>query len=391
MTAGAILVFAAVALPLLAFMAWILMSHWTVRIGHRQAGLVIRRGRATTKTLSAGTHFLPPFLGIVEAYPDVEMTYMTIADAGAAAEGRGDFDFVDPPFGVVDRAAAGAGVFYTVRFRIERRELKQIHERFGPGGIKGIIRDESRRIIQDAFADGSYSIADLAGNRRADLERAIHDRIKDTLAVNGFELTLFTLQEPDLRDLGEAFREQRQERELLAVEELRSKTDEARFRRLQARSQVRAAIEAERLRMRAAADAEAIAVRTRAELAANEERAVRHALAAAKAQEIEVAKQLELTALEADLRLKRAEALAQSGKVLEQGIPESLVRLESIATWREVMERWGGNLGWMPAAGPFVPGQTIPAPPPGNLGAGTKHETVHPHDSEDEPDATRHE
>jgi hypothetical protein len=39
MTAGAFLVCGAVALPLLAFMAWILWSHWTVRICHQQAGL----------------------------------------------------------------------------------------------------------------------------------------------------------------------------------------------------------------------------------------------------------------------------------------------------------------------------------------------------------------
>lgn len=391
MSAGAILVFAAVALPLLAFMVWILVAHWTVRIGHRQAGLVIRRGRATNRTLSAGTHILPPFLGIVEAYPDVEMTYMTTAESVAAVEGRSDFSYYDPPFGVIDRDASGAGVFYTIRFRIAKDGLKQVHERFGPMGIKGIIRDESRRVIQELFSDDAYSIVDLAGTRRPELERVLFDRINDVLSNNGFAVTLFTLQEPDLRELGEALRAQRQEREQLAIEELRSQTDEARHRRLQARSQVRASIEVERTRMRAISGAEATTIRTQAELAADEERAIRHALTAAKAEEIEVAKRLELAALEADLRLKRAEAIAQSGKILEQGIPESLVRLESIASWREVMERWGGSLGWTAASGPFVPGHAVAPPLPGSPGTGATDNTLRPFDAGNEPRAHRHE
>ncbi|MGE3601722.1 MAG: SPFH domain-containing protein, partial [Dehalococcoidia bacterium] len=363
MTAAAFLVFGAVALPLLAFMAWILWSHWTVRIGHRQAGLVIRRGRATSTTLSAGSHFLPSFRGIVEAYPDFEMTYMTIATGTEAMSRRDDVDFADPPLGIVDREAAGADLYYTIRFRIVLGELKQIHERFGPNGIKGIIRDQSRRVIQEAFADGPYSVIDLAGHGRVELERVLAEQIKTALTGDGFALTLFTLQEPDLRGLGESLREQRQEREQLTLEELRSKTDEARHRRLQARFHVRALIETERIRLRAATDAEALSVRTQAELAADEERAIRRALTTAKAQEIEIAKKLELAPLEAELRLQRAEALARSGKVLEQGVSEPLLRLESIASWREVMERSGGRFWPAPMAGGYAAAPSFLAGP----------------------------
>jgi regulator of protease activity HflC (stomatin/prohibitin superfamily) len=341
-----LIIFAFVAIPMLAFLGWVLWRRWSVVVGPRQAGLVIRRGRATTTTLPTGVHFAAPWNQTVEIYPDYELTYMTVPAERLPLEGTADTDYADPPFGVIDQDGVSASVFYTIRFALIRDELKQIHERFGAKGIKGIIRDESRRVIQDAFAEADYRLADLARPSRTPLEQFLSQQIRERLAANGFALIFFSLQEPDLRELGEALREQLSAREALLLEALRMQVDDAKGRRLRAIAQTEAQIEAERLRTRAMAEADA-----------EEERAIRRASTAGKTREIDIARRLELAAMEAELRLKRAQALAQSNSVLAAGLSEMLVRIEAIESWREAMERWDGQMS--PGLNPGMP-----APPP---------------------------
>jgi regulator of protease activity HflC (stomatin/prohibitin superfamily) len=317
-----------------------------VVVGPRQAGLVIRRGRATTTTLPTGVHFAAPWNQTVEIYPDHEMTYMTVPADRLMGEGTADADYLDPPFGVIDQDGASAAIYYTIRFTLIRDELKQIHERFGPQGIKGIIRDESRRAIQAIFADGDYRLTDLARPTRPTLEQVLLERIKERLAANGFALVLFSLQEPDLRLLGQSLYEHVTAREVLALEGLQLQIDEAKGRRQQAAAQIEAQIERDRLRARAAAEADA-----------QEEREIRRVRVTGKARAIEIAQGLELAAIEADLRLRRAEALARSNSVLAGGLSEILVRLEAIESWREVMLRWDGQ-GAPPG---LIPGGAVPS------------------------------
>jgi regulator of protease activity HflC (stomatin/prohibitin superfamily) len=362
MNAAPLIIFAVVAVPMLAFLGWVLWRRWSVVVGSRQAGLVIRRGRATATTLPTGIHFAAPWNQTVEIYPDYEMTYMTVPPDRLTAEGTADADFADPPFGVIDGDRASGEICYTLRFTVIRGELKQIHERFGPQGIKGIIRDESRRTIQTAFAEENYRLADLVSPSRAALESALSERIKERLAVNGFSLVFFSLQEPDLRELGQSLREQVTAREELALEQLRIQIDEVKAQRMRAQAQIEVQLEAERVRARSATEADATLVRARAEVVAEEERELRRAATAGKVREVAIAKRLELVAMEADLRLKRAEALAQSNRALADGLSELLVRLESIESWREVMERWDGRMT-PPALSPGTP-SPLPVPEP---------------------------
>jgi regulator of protease activity HflC (stomatin/prohibitin superfamily) len=388
----AIFIFVIVAVPMLAFLGWILWRRWTVVVPPRSAGLVIRRGRATDKTLPTGAHFTSPWNQTVEIYPDYEMAYMTLplevlgAEGPAAADSSGpraqlaerrgrpswtggaaDVDFADLPFGVIDREKVSGDIYYTLRFTIIRGELKQIHERFGAAGIKGIIRDESRRVIQETFAEDGYTLADLVGPSRTALEQILSERMKERLAANGFALVFLSLQEPDLRELGQSLRQQVTAREELVLEQLRLRVSEARANRLEAEAQFDATIEAERLRARAAAEADATILHARAEAAAEEERALRWASTAGKAEEIRAAKRLELAAGEAALRLKRAESIAQSSKVVTGDLTELLVKLETVERWREIMERWDGRMALLaagPSGSPLLPPLEAPGQPP---------------------------
>jgi regulator of protease activity HflC (stomatin/prohibitin superfamily) len=357
---GPIAIFVVVATPMLAFLGWIVWRRWSVVIPPRQAGLVIRRGKPTDTTLPAGVHFTPPWNQTVEVYPDYELTYMTLPLERLGTEGSSDADYTDPPFGVIDREKVSSDVYYTLRFTIVRDQLKRIHERFGATGIKGIIRDESRRVIQATFAEDDYRLADLAGPSRAALEQVLTERLTERLAASGFALVFLSLQEPDLRELGRSLQEQVKAREELVLEQLRLQIGEAKARRLLAEAQVEASIEAERVRLRAAAEAAATITRARAEAAAGEERALRSASISAQVEELKAIKRRELASIEAEVRLKRAESIAQSSGVLTGDLMEFLVRLEVVERWREVMERWDGQIA-VPIAAPT--GSVLPPSP----------------------------
>jgi hypothetical protein len=114
----AVVVFLVVILPLLGFLGWTVWQESTVRIGQRQVGLVIVRGKPTERSLPAGKHFVSPLSQEVEVYPAHELTYMAVpAGMVERLEGR-DVDYADPPLGITDAGGTPAGLCYTIRFRL---------------------------------------------------------------------------------------------------------------------------------------------------------------------------------------------------------------------------------------------------------------------------------
>ena len=56
-----------------------------------------------------------------------------------------------------------ATVPYTVRFRLVPDKLRQVHERFGPAGVFGIVRDASSAAVSAALRDPAIGIDDMFG------------------------------------------------------------------------------------------------------------------------------------------------------------------------------------------------------------------------------------
>jgi regulator of protease activity HflC (stomatin/prohibitin superfamily) len=196
------IVFAGIAaLVLLAVLA-ILFDDALVRIAPGELGLLLVNGKATDRALEPGPHLVPAFRRrLVEVYPSREMSYR----AGDHVEGPGDdLERSGPVIDVLlgDRTAGSAA--YTLRFRLDRRDLREVHERFGRDGIWSAVRDISARAIRSSLNDPAVSADSLYGPARHDLEHRVTEAVRDALASNALHLTDFALDSVDLGRTGDA-------------------------------------------------------------------------------------------------------------------------------------------------------------------------------------------
>ena len=224
-TTAAIIVL--VVVPLVVFGVWQFLQLALVRIQSGSVGILIVRGKVSDRVLTPGVHFVWPFRQTgIQGYPLRELTYIT--SDGAADE----TDYADPPLAAClgDRTPVTAN--YTLRLRIMPDGLLGIHDRVGPDGIKPLIRDLSRQIIIDELTSERHGVDDAYGQRFADLEQTLHDRLVEAFAPEGFRVTMFNLRDIDLGAVGDvvtrtvcARMELELERVAAQVRELRSQHD----------------------------------------------------------------------------------------------------------------------------------------------------------------------
>ena len=141
-----------VAIPMIGALVWLVLSASLVKVPSGSLGLLMVKGRATDTALLPGPHFVPALRRkMVEIYPSVELTYR----AGGPATADGDaLERSGPPLEVTLGDRTRATVPYTVRFKLVPDKLRQVHERFGPNGVFGIVRDAKyqdpwRRILRN--------------------------------------------------------------------------------------------------------------------------------------------------------------------------------------------------------------------------------------------------
>jgi SPFH domain / Band 7 family len=196
-----------IGVPLIGFLLYLLFDESFVRIEPGTLGLLLVKGRATDKTLLPGPHWVPSLrrMSVME-YPSLELSYRTLDGTRSdtdATSGPIVIENGGPPLPVTFGDRGAATVAYTVRFRLDPAQLRSIHERFGPNGLWSIVRDEAERTLAAALADPARSIDDVFGARRADLQAALTATLSETLAADGFVLTLFHLRRVDLGRAGE--------------------------------------------------------------------------------------------------------------------------------------------------------------------------------------------
>jgi hypothetical protein len=90
-----------------------------------------------------------------------------------------------------------------VRYAIIPEQLRTVHERFGPQGIHGLVRDESARAISRALSDPAVTVESLFGSARADTEARLREAVTEALQEHGIRVAGFVLGPVDLGRTGE--------------------------------------------------------------------------------------------------------------------------------------------------------------------------------------------
>jgi regulator of protease activity HflC (stomatin/prohibitin superfamily) len=220
------IIFLAIAVPLLAVVAWVLFDDSRVRIEPGQLGLLLVHGRATDRVLEPGPHWVPALRRrMAQIYPSLELTFRA-GDPGAAPPS--DLERAGPAPRVTLGDRASVAVSYTVRFRLDPAMLRELHNKFGPEGIWAAVRDETARTLRTSLADPDVGIDDLFGTARAGLEQRVGDAVQERLGELGFVVTMFSLGDLDLGRTGDVIQATARARHELEREQAEAATRVAR-------------------------------------------------------------------------------------------------------------------------------------------------------------------
>jgi regulator of protease activity HflC (stomatin/prohibitin superfamily) len=198
------IIFAAIAVPILGILIWVILDDSLVRVAPGRLGLLLVRGAPTDDTLEPGVHWVPRLRRrMVVEYPALELAYRA-GDAWTTSDGDDQLERSGPalsaPLG--DRTVITVG--YTVRFRLDVTMIKVVHTRFGTEGIWAAVRDESGRTLRDALGDARFGIDDLFGPARRTMETELSAAMAAGLAPSGLVVTMFNLGDLDLGRAGDA-------------------------------------------------------------------------------------------------------------------------------------------------------------------------------------------
>jgi regulator of protease activity HflC (stomatin/prohibitin superfamily) len=206
-------------IPIIGLLVFVIVVASLVRVPSGSLGLVMTKGKATDTALLPGAHFVLAFRRrMVEEYPSTELSYRaggqdvtqdTRSDGAGAFERSGPrnrfehLDQVGPALTVTLGDRTTATVNFTVRFVLLPEHLRLVHERFGPNGLFGIVRDEASRAVLNAMADPEFTVDDLFAASRAAAEQALADAVGEALEADGIRVTKFVLGAVDLGRTGE--------------------------------------------------------------------------------------------------------------------------------------------------------------------------------------------
>jgi hypothetical protein len=195
------IIFLAIAVPLVAVVAWAVFDDSLVQIEPGQLGLLLVRGRATDRALEPGPHWVPALRRrMVQPYPSLELSFRT---GTAPAVSTSELERTGPALHLMLGDRALVTVSYTVRFRLDQAMLQEVHNRFGPDGIWAAVRDETARTVRSALAQADVGLDDLFEPARGALERRVGDAVTAALAGSGFVVTMFSFGDLDLGRTGE--------------------------------------------------------------------------------------------------------------------------------------------------------------------------------------------
>jgi hypothetical protein len=212
-------IFLLVAVPLIGVVVYLLLDESFVRVPADSLGLLLVRGVPTNTTLGPGVHWVPALRRrVLVEYPALELAYRA-GETWQAADESTDLERGGPALQVMlgDRTVVVAG--YTVRFRLDKERLPEIHTRFGPDGIWAAVRDETSRTLRESLGDARLGVDELFGPSRLTMEAELTAAMSEALSSMGLVVTMFSLGDLDLGRAGEVIQATVRARLELAREE----------------------------------------------------------------------------------------------------------------------------------------------------------------------------
>jgi regulator of protease activity HflC (stomatin/prohibitin superfamily) len=199
-TAGWIIVLVVV-LPIVGWLVWLLLAASFGRVPSGSLGLLMVKGRATDTALLPGGHFVAALRRhMIEEYPSVEPAYRA---GGPDGTGKPELNQSGPPLQVTLGDRTTALLSLTVRFRLLPERLRLVHERLGPQGFFGVVRDETNRAVTTVLGDPEIGLDSLFGPAREKCQERLHAAAAAALSADGIDLSSLLLGVVDLGRTGE--------------------------------------------------------------------------------------------------------------------------------------------------------------------------------------------
>jgi regulator of protease activity HflC (stomatin/prohibitin superfamily) len=202
----------------LGLLAWAVLANSFVRVPSGSFGLLMIKGRATEQTLLPGPHFVFALRRrMVEEYPSVELAYRADGSSDTVHQSLGSAMAVEgsrpnrftrlertgPALRVTLGDRTEATVAMTVRFQLVPERLREVHERFGPDGVFGVVRDQSARAVRGTLSDVGFDIEQFFGAKRTACEERLAKAVREALQAEGINMTGFVLGAVDLGKTGD--------------------------------------------------------------------------------------------------------------------------------------------------------------------------------------------
>lgn len=201
---GGWVVFAVLAVPVLALLVWLVFDDSIVRILPGELGLVLVNGTPSGRALRPGLRFVPTVRRMaVQVYPAFELAYR----AGAPSDEGPEVDGLEhrgPAVSATLGDRAAVTVSYTVRFRIDPNQLNHVHQRFGPLGLFSLVRDASTEVVRSVLNREDTGVGDTFGSGREALQARLAESMSERLLQDGFEVSFITINDLDLGRTGES-------------------------------------------------------------------------------------------------------------------------------------------------------------------------------------------
>lgn len=227
-------------IPIIGVLIFVIVAASLVRVPSGSLGLVMSKGRATDTTLLPGPHFVIAFRRrMVEEYPSIELAYRAGGSDGPEESRREgarpsvrtgpagrfqDLDQAGPAWPVTLGDRVTATLSLTIRFRLDPDQLRLVHERFGPNGIFGIVRDESSRAAMNFLGQDDVGVDSLFGPARAICQESLRLAIGAALLPDGIIVTSVVLGDADLGRTGEVIQATARARHEQGLEEAQAAT-----------------------------------------------------------------------------------------------------------------------------------------------------------------------
>ncbi len=151
-----------------------------------EMGVVVNTSGLRPEPLSAGIHWVIPFVERVERYTILRQTY-TMSAVGTEGQVAGDDS-------IQVRTKDGQQVYIdaSVIYAVDPNKAIQLYKTWRKGYEEGLVRPQSRGIIRDVSSQ--YGVEEIVTGKRAEMEQQITEQLTKVFSENHLILQDFVLR-----------------------------------------------------------------------------------------------------------------------------------------------------------------------------------------------------